>query len=115
MTITPLTIKDTAVFKAIGILLIVFHNYLHWVAPSTGENEMDFAVQRIYNLYYGLCATPLEAVNLLLSYFGHYGVQIFIFISGAGLTMSMLRQRSAADGYGATCGSYGIAWVNYIQ
>ena len=33
-------------------------------------------------------AAPESAVRLILSYFGHYGVQIFIFLSAYGLTKS---------------------------
>lgn len=35
---------------------------------------------------------PGEFVNILFSYFGHYGVQLFILVSGFGLTMSMMNR-----------------------
>ena len=76
-------------YKGVGILLIVLHNFFHWIPPGTGENEWDFSSARIVNLYNGLIQHPLECINLFFSYFGHYGVQIFIFISGVGLALSM--------------------------
>lgn len=92
MTIKLFTKHDTSIFKGIGILLIVFHNYLHWVKPNTGENEFWFSAEHIKNLWNGIIETPFETVNLLFSYFGHYGVQVFIFISGLGLAISMLNK-----------------------
>jgi len=95
MQITPITKQDTTLFKAIGILLIVFHNYFRWVEPNTGENEFGFSTSVIKNLFSGLIKTPLETVNLLFDCFGHYGVQIFIFISGVGLTISLLNKKTS--------------------
>lgn len=77
--------EDTEFFKGLGILTIVLHNYFHWVAPSPGENEFDFSREKIAKLFEGLTAQPLEAINLLFSYFGHYGVQVFVFLSAYGL------------------------------
>lgn len=90
MIIKQFSKQDTNIFKAIGILLIVFHNYLHLTDPHTGENEFTYSANTIKNLYDGILETPLELINLLFSYFGHYGVQIFIFMSGLGLALSMM-------------------------
>ena len=79
------TKEDTLLFKGIGILLIVFHNFFHWVTPYTGENEFDFQLSRVNNFFNGIAGDPLEIINLFFSYFGHYGVQIFFFFSGYGL------------------------------
>ena len=76
---------DTDFYKGVGILLIVLHNYFHWVRPNTGENEFGFNVERTQRLIDGLSWQPLESANLLLDYFGHYGVQVFVFLSAYGL------------------------------
>jgi len=70
-------------FKGIGILLIVLHNLLHFIKPNTSENEFSFSISNFERLveYF----TFADAYNLFFSYFGHYGVQLFIFISGYGL------------------------------
>ena len=80
-----LSINDSNFLKGIGILLIAFHNFFHHIAPMTGENEFDFSILRIHNLWSGITDNPLNIIDLLFSYFGHYGVQIFILISGYGL------------------------------
>jgi len=97
MKINNFTKDNTLIYKGIGILLIVLHNFFHWMPPFTGENEWDFSSERLANFYNGLFQYPLEFVNLLFSYFGHYGVQLFIFISGVGLALSM-QQKSRGWG-----------------
>jgi peptidoglycan/LPS O-acetylase OafA/YrhL len=92
MTGGHLSRSDTDLFKGVGILLIVLHNYFHWVKPSPGENEFNFNRQRTERLFEGLAAEPLESVNLLLDYFGHYGVQIFVFLSAYGLARAYAGQ-----------------------
>ena len=86
------TKRDTAILKGFGILCIVFHNYFHWLLPSPGENEFSFSPDRLFRFFDLLVNEPGELVNTLFSYFGHYGVQVFLLVSGFGLTVSMLRQ-----------------------
>ncbi len=92
MRITSISKTDTLYFKAIGILMIVFHNFFHWTRPWGGENEFQFVKENVENFYKNLINTPFEAINVLFSFLGHYGVQIFIFISAIGLTYSLLRK-----------------------
>lgn len=92
MTGRHLSRADTDLFKGVGILLIALHNYFHWVRPSPGENEFNFNRERTVRLFEGLTGQPLEAVNLLLDYFGHYGVQIFVFLSAYGLARAYAGQ-----------------------
>lgn len=86
------TKRDTSIIKGFAILCIVLHNYFHWLAPSTGENEFNFSPANVRNLYHLLGEQPGEFVNILFSYFGHYGVQLFIMISGFGLALSMMNR-----------------------
>jgi len=95
MKIKEISKQDTNIFKAIGILLIVLHNYFRWVAPNTGENEFSYSFSVIKNLINGIIKTPLESINLFFDYFGHYGVQIFVFVSGVGLALSMLHKKTS--------------------
>jgi peptidoglycan/LPS O-acetylase OafA/YrhL len=104
-SISHLRKEDSEFYKGLGILAIVLHNYFHWVAPSPGENEFDFNAERIGKLLYFIGQQPLETPNLLFDYLGHYGVQLFIFLSAYGLTRaygdlpirwpSFMRQRIA--------------------
>lgn len=87
--------RDTSILKGFAILCIVFHNYFHWLWPSPGENEFSFSTEAIYKLFEQIHQYPGEWVNILFSYFGHYGVQLFIMVSGYGLVLSMMnRSRS---------------------
>ena len=71
--------------KGLAIVVIVLHNYFHWVEPIVGQNEFAFSAVRIVRLWELLSAYPQGALQLLLAYFGHYGVQLFLFLSAYGL------------------------------
>lgn len=79
-----ITKDKTQVIKAFAIIAITFHNILTWGTPI-GENEMQLNPQRIFNLFHFMKAEPARILDALFSYFGHYGVQLFIFASGYGL------------------------------
>lgn len=68
-----------------AILAIIFHNYLHHVCILPGENEFGYSSEPFQALADGLRSTPWDFFRLLASYFGHYGVQVFFFLSGYGL------------------------------
>ncbi len=72
--------------KGLGILLIVTHNYMHWLPDCVDENEYTFSIERIDKLVEYLGQGGPHVVLNLLSHFGHYGVAIFLFLSGYGLT-----------------------------
>lgn len=83
---SPINRREANLLRALAILAIVFHNYLHWISDSPGENEFTYRPERIQSLLDGLLNEPWDAFRLLATYFGHYGVQIFFFLSGYGLT-----------------------------
>lgn len=91
MVIKNYSQQDTSILKGFAILCICFHNFFHYLAPSTGENEFIFSVNHVHNFFSQLSETPGNFINTIFSFLGHYGVQIFIFISGYGLAMSMLK------------------------
>ena len=78
--------QQTTVLKGLGILLIVLHNFYHNLTPIRGENEFSFSEDIFWNYYLVLQSSPENVVRVLFSYFGHYGVQVFIFFSSYGLT-----------------------------
>lgn len=91
MIIKSYSQQDTSILKGFAILCICLHNFFHHLAPSTGENEFYFSINHINNFFSQISENPGEIVNTLFSFLGHYGVQIFIFISGYGLALSMLK------------------------
>src|SRR3954471_4778990 len=75
--------KDTAILKALAILAIVFHNFFH-IAVKVRENEFDFNSDR-FGVFLQTVVHPSLAIQALFAFYGHYGVQIFIFLSAYGL------------------------------
>lgn len=70
--------------RGMGILCIVFHNFLHYVLPVK-ENEFSFNIATT-NLMMSNASTQTEWLLAdMLSYWGWYGVVAFVFISGFGL------------------------------
>lgn len=77
--------KDQSLFlKGIAIFCILAHNFFHLFPPITFQNEMMF-----YDEYFYLFLQEFSwnnIINCFFSFFGFYGVYIFIFLSGYGLT-----------------------------
>lgn len=99
MRVYTISKDETSLIKGFAILLITLHNYFHWISPSPGENEFDFNPDRIFNLFHDIADFPTECINILFSYFGHFGVQLFIFISGYGLTLSFIKNPRSWGGF----------------
>ena len=98
-----LTRADASVIKALAILMIVAHNYFHQVKPFPGENEMAFHAETFWKMVFQIAGHPFDAFHPIASFFGHYGVHIFLFMSGYGLTKKAL-------GYVQKHG--GISWTD---
>ena len=80
-------------YKGLGILLIVLHNFFHNIPPLIGQNEFYFNPQVTGKFIDAMLGSPTEWVRALFSYFGHYGVQLFIFLSAYGLTKRYSSER----------------------
>lgn len=76
---------DSSAYKGIAILMIVSHNFMH-TFPVPKENEFDFNPGRFIDLVTILLSEPENGIRASLSFFGHFGVQIFVFLSAYGLT-----------------------------
>lgn len=87
-----LTPVQTLFLKGFAILCIMSHNFFHWVPPVTYENEMHF--YPMYFLRFLQDFTWPDAINCLFSFWGFYGVYLFIFLSGYGLTKSFANRHT---------------------
>jgi peptidoglycan/LPS O-acetylase OafA/YrhL len=76
-------VRDTAILKGLAITAIVFHNFFHFVSPAQ-ENQFTFDKAR-FQLFLEAVHQPPLAIQAIFSFFGHFGVQIFIFLSAYGL------------------------------
>ena len=80
-----LTRTECAAMRGIAILAIMLHNYCHFNSKIVQENEYQFMSFNNDRLWQVL-SNPTELLPVhLLSYFGHYGVPVFLFLSGFGL------------------------------
>lgn len=78
--------RDTIVLKGLAISAIIFHNYFHLVTPVQ-PNEFRFD-QTAFTSFLEVVKHPAFTIQALLSFFGQYGVQVFIFLTAFGLARS---------------------------
>ncbi len=71
--------------RGLAILGIFLHNYCHWLGAVVKENEYQY-FQRNVDWLHAVMAQPDWLLPMhLMSFFGHYGVPIFLFLSAYGL------------------------------
>lgn len=80
-----LTRSQCAMMRAIAITSIVLHNFCHWLAPMVKENEYNFSELNVRRLMVEMSHPSWELIAHLFSFFGHYGVVVFVFLSAYGL------------------------------
>lgn len=78
-------VGDGAALRGLAILGIVLHNYSHLLRGIVTENEYSFVAKHPEQLLYHLQHPTLYLPLQLLSFFGHYGVPLFLFLSAYGL------------------------------
>ena len=92
-TFIDLSLENTIFYKGIAILMITMHNFFHLLPPVFGENEQNFKAERI-DLYFQIVFDQPELFfQKTLSLLGHYGVQIFLFLSAYGLTKKYINSK----------------------
>ncbi|MBR0165766.1 MAG: acyltransferase [Prevotella sp.] len=85
------TREECTAMKGIAILAIMLHNYCHWLKDIIRENEYTWLQWKCDRLW-TVIQQPDEFLPMhLLSFFGHYGVPVFLFLSGFGLVMKYER------------------------
>ena len=85
MTKELLTRTECTAMRGIAILAIVLHNYCHFIGRIVKENEYQFFTSNNDRFLQVLTHPDYLLPVHLLSYFGHYGVPVFLFLSGYGL------------------------------
>ena len=80
-----LTRKECTAMRGVAILAIMLHNYTHWLKGIVRENEYTWQHEK-WDQLWQVVQNPDELLPMhLLSFFGHYGVPVFLFLSGYGL------------------------------
>jgi len=85
--------RDSLILKALAISAIVFHNYFHWVGPVR-QDEFTFGAERFW-VFVKHCTGPVPAFEGFFAFFGHFGVDVFIFLSAYGLARSHWNDRDS--------------------
>lgn len=80
-----LTRHQSDIVKGMAILGIVLHNFCHQLPDVVRENEFQYVAEHPRELWAHLCALHPYLPLDLCSFFGHYGVAVFVFVSGYGL------------------------------
>lgn len=85
-----LTRQDTNLLKGLAIVGIILHNFCHMLPRIVAENEYTYHTFKNAQLL-GSLEHGYHVGLSLLSYFGHYGVPVFLLLSGYGLVMKYER------------------------
>ncbi|MGM9714521.1 MAG: acyltransferase family protein [Prevotella sp.] len=80
-----MTRQESSAMRGIAILAIMLHNYTHWLGPMVKENEYTFDHNNVRRLLAELSSPTTDLLPHLLSFFGHYGVPVFVALSAYGL------------------------------
>lgn len=78
---------ECAALRGLAIMAIMLHNYCHWLGFAVKENEYTFNADNTSRLWGAIAHADASLPVHMLSYFGHYGVPVFLFLSGFGLVM----------------------------
>lgn len=95
MYLRTLNKADTTLLKGFAILLIAAHNFMH-LFPGPLENQFYFDPQRTLDFLNLTYSEPENILRTSLSFLGHLGVQVFVFLSAYGL---MKKHRNNAPTY----------------
>ena len=77
--------KECSAMRGVAILAIMLHNYCHWLRGIVRENEYTWQQFKFDELWYHILNPDEQLPMHLVSFFGHYGVPVFLFLSGYGL------------------------------
>ena len=94
-----LTRGECNALRGIAILGIFLHNFCHWLNPVVKENEYQYFQHNVD--WFAQCAARVNELfpAHVISFFGHYGVPVFLFLSAYGLEMKYGNgQGKAPDG-----------------
>lgn len=80
-----LSMAESKALRGIAILGIILHNYCHFLGFAVKENEYTFTASKPRQLLERMLTLDDNLFIHFMSFFGHYGVPVFLFISGFGL------------------------------
>ncbi len=105
-----LSLAESKALRGIAILGIILHNYCHFLGFAVKENEYTFNADKPMQLLDRLCSLNHDLFVHILSFFGHYGVPLFLFISGFGLVMKYEKKEPQKR-----VGFFSFTWYHYAK
>ena len=84
----------SAALRGIAILGIMLHNYCHWLGFAVKENEYTFDGEHPMQFWDKLTSLDSDLFIHFFSFLGHYGVPVFLFVSGFGLVKKYEKESS---------------------
>ena len=93
-----LTRAECNVLRGVAIIGIFLHNFCHWLSPIVKENEYTFVRHNVDVVNQVLSHPDIYLPVHLLSFFGHYGVPVFLFLSAYGLVKKYEAPAIPGDG-----------------
>lgn len=114
---TLLNKEQCTALRGIAIVGIFMHNYLHWLGPMVKENEYQFIQHNVDRMMVELSAFDLSTLFYnLFSFFGHYGVPVFLFLSGYGLVKKYEKpEQPSLEGMECGVGKMSFLWKHYMK
>lgn len=109
---TLLSRQECAALRGAAIIGIFMHNYLHWLSSMVKENEYQFHQGNVDRLMSLLSSPSWDLPLQLFSFFGHYGVPVFLFLSGYGLVLKYENSTSLSHEEG---GVASFVWKHYMK
>ena len=108
-----LSFAESKALRGIAILGIILHNYCHFLRRPIDvvqENEYTFNIDNPMRLLDRICSLNHDLFVHLLSFFGHYGVPLFLFISGFGLVIKYEKKEQERH-----IGFFSFTWYHYAK
>lgn len=102
------------ILRGVAIIGIFLHNFCHWLAPIVKENEYTFSSHNVDVLNQVLAHPDIYLPVHLLSFFGHYGVPVFLFLSAFGLVCKYENPTVSASA-GSTVGAVRFVRYHYLK
>lgn len=105
---TLLNRQECSALRGWAIIGIFMHNYLHWLGGMVKENEYQYHQGNVDRLMQLLLNPSWDLPLQLFSFFGHYGVPVFLFLSGYGLVLKY-------EGKANAPAFHSFVWQHYMK
>lgn len=110
-----LTRAECTALRGLAIMGIFLHNFCHWLNPVVKENEYQFFAHNVNWLQQVTTGMNELYPAHLLSFFGHYGVSIFLFLSAFGLEQKYGFTSSQTDNATPSIGFYRFTRYHFLK